>query len=108
MWMQMKYYAICIACGKQKQTATIKCPNCNFAPEAVSDKAKSYLLSTDFEMQSNELGNVQVGKSRDQLRVIGDAIARGEAAVFSPDDLAAAERQVEYLNSLTAKKVLGQ
>lgn len=85
--------AICIRCGTVKKSPIQKCPSCGLQPETDEDKAKSLILSLNYE-----IGGEYRGKSKEELLAIGQQIRDGTPYQFDPQEVAAV---IEY-----AKRVL--
>ncbi len=101
-----KMHAICLSCGRPKPWFGGECENCHFVPASTTDKAKSLILSTDFEIQTSEYGNEDISMPWEELTKIGNLIAGGQQYVFQSAQLALAARQVEFLDTLTPRKVV--
>src|ERR1700761_4501931 len=65
--------AVCINCGYAKKAPIQRCPRCGFIPRAANEKAKSLVLSLNYE-----IGDVYKGKSKADLLEIGPLIASGK------------------------------
>jgi hypothetical protein len=65
--------AICINCGTVKKRPPDKCGNCGFVPRSDEEKAKSFMLSSAYEVD----GDLRA-KTNDELQVIGQQIAAGQ------------------------------
>jgi len=102
----MKYTSICIKCGQSKGFFRRQCISCGFQPASQLDLAKSLMLSTNFEIQSNEFGNEYLGKTWNELQKIGQHIGCGEPYEFDPDLLEKARQQIESIEQLTPRMVL--
>ena len=102
----MKFTSICIKCGSQKKWFKDRCLSCSFLPEEKIDVAKSLMLSTSFEIQSNEYGNEYVGKTWQELLEIGKHIAEFGNYDFDQDLLKKAENEITSLENLSPKAVL--
>ena len=48
--------AICINCGHRKTSAIDVCDACDFLPQSGEDKAKSLILSTEYDVGDEYLG----------------------------------------------------
>jgi hypothetical protein len=87
-------WSICIFCGERKAAYDMSCSACNRAPASAHDFAKSLLLSSDFQWDAMDLP-----KSDDELRKLGDCIASGRQDCISEGDV---EAMVKYLSELDA------
>lgn len=67
--------AICIHCGAVKKRPPARCGRCGFTPRTDEEKAKSFILSTSYEID----GDLKA-RSAAELLAIGDRIAAGEHA----------------------------
>ncbi len=61
--------AICISCGHAKRGPIAKCPNCGFVPKTDADKAKSLILSLNYEIDG-----VYKGQPKERLLEIGELV----------------------------------
>lgn len=98
--------AICISCGEEKRMVLGACDECGFIPDSLSDKARSLVLSLNYQVQTNEYGNDDRSKPWPELQAIGRAIAAGQAYDFSKEPMDLVEKQVQFLGKLTPGKVL--
>ncbi len=64
------------------------------------------MLSTSFEVQSNEYGNEYLGKTWPELVDIGQHIAENGQYQFDPQLLEKAEYEITFLAQLSPKAVL--
>ena len=62
-------FAICINSGDVKSSPMGKCPKCGFAPKTDREKAKSLILSLDYEVD-----DVYRGHTKERLLEIGKLI----------------------------------
>ena len=69
----MMSLAICINCGYAKTAPIQKCPNCGSIPRTDAEKAKSLILSLNYEID-----DVYKGKTREDLLKIGTLIASSQ------------------------------
>jgi len=65
--------AICINCGHVKATAIEVCDACDFFPESAEDKAKSLILSTEYD-----IGDEYLGLPKEELLALAPTVAAGE------------------------------
>lgn len=86
--------SVCIRCGHLKNGPIAKCPTCQFQPQTEEDKARSLILSLDYEID-----NEYRGKSKEELTLIGSRLGHGHPHEF---DEAEVKMVVEY-----ARRVLG-
>ncbi len=104
--MVMKMRAICLSCGGPKPLFSAACMRCRFVPLSLTDKAKSLMLSTAFQVQTNEFGNEDLSKSWHELVEIGESIAAGRQYDFPLEQLHLAEQQVRFIETLKPRDVL--
>lgn len=75
-------FAVCIKCGAIKSYSIQKCKTCHFRPEEEEDKAKSLILSDDYEID-----NEYLGKDIEELKKIASAIQSGADYKFSEQEV---------------------
>jgi hypothetical protein len=92
--------AICIRCGTAKNSAPIECPKCGFAPTSDPELAKSFILSTAFDV-----GERSFGRSPADLMQISNTISAGTPYQFSDAEVAAVESQVAAFKSITPRRL---
>jgi len=63
--------AICIACGNTKSAPVSRCAKCGFAPTTDADKAKSLILSLNYEIDGEYRG-----QPKEKLLEIGEMVKR--------------------------------
>jgi hypothetical protein len=83
--------AICINCGYAKQSPIAKCKNCGFQPKTDEEKAKSLILSLNYEIDG-----VYKGQSKERLLEIGELIKRHQ---YHFDD-AEVRQVIEYAKAV--------
>jgi hypothetical protein len=74
-------FAICINCGSSKSQPIQKCLVCGFTPRSSGEKAKSIILSLEYEIDGEYRG-----KTTEELVQIGQQIRRG-MHVFDPSEV---------------------
>jgi hypothetical protein len=84
--------AICIRCGNQKGNAIRRCPICGFKPQTDEEKAKSLILSLDYEINGEYRG-----KTKQELVAIGQTIRIGKPYAFDPQEVS---QVVNYAKSV--------
>ena|SRR6266436_5413135 len=86
--------AICIRCGALKKSPIQKCPSCGFQPQTDEDKAKSLILSLNYEIDGEYRG-----KTKEELLAIAQQIRDGKPYEFDPQEVAAV---IEYAKRVQA------
>ena len=84
--------AVCVFCGGRKTAFDALCVACDRTPVSAKDIAKSLLLSSDFQWDAMDLP-----KSDDELRRIGECIASGRQDCVPAEDI---EAMVKHLSEL--------
>lgn len=74
-----------------------KCGNCFFQPKSDVEKAKSLILSLDYE-----IGDEYLGKSKEELKIISEEIQKGQPYKF---DMSEVSRVVDYARQVQAVPV---
>jgi hypothetical protein len=93
--------AVCIRCGHIKRGPAAKCAACHFQPRAAEDKAKSLILSLDYELQDEYFG-----KTKDELQVVATAIAKGQPYGFDDAEVRSVVEYAERVrHELSAKRL---
>ncbi len=93
--------AICIRCGTTKKNPIQKCPSCGFQPQSDEDKAKSLILSLNYEINGEYRG-----KSKVELLAIGQAIRDGKPYVFDPQEVAEVIQYAKRVLSIPPRVLL--
>ena len=93
--------AVCIKCGNFKNKAIIPCSFCGFSPESDEEKAKSIMLSTDYE-----INNEYKGKSIYELQVISNDLKKGKKFSFDDKEVKRLVRYARYIDSISWRKLL--
>jgi hypothetical protein len=75
--------AICIRCGTLKRNPPQQCSSCGLRPQTDEDKAKSVILSLNYEIDGEYFG-----KSREELLTIAQEIRNGKLYEFDPEEVA--------------------
>ena len=70
-------FSICIKCGTAKKQPISQCPVCHFKPKSNDDKAKSLILSLDYEIDGEYRG-----KTKEELQEIASLIRDGVPYAF--------------------------
>ena len=86
--------AICIKCGAQKKRSIDQCGGCGFVPQTDEEKAKSLIISSDYEIQGEYLG-----KTIEELRAVSADILTGKPHEFKADEVRAV---IAYANEVMA------
>lgn len=94
-------YSICIKCGASKKDSLHKCNQCSFQPEQDEYKAKSLILSLDYEI--NEIPR---GKSKQELEHISSDIQSGKAYAFDDKEIASIISFAHQVGAISGKKLL--
>jgi len=100
-----KRRAVCIHCGNLKPHFLSECRKCGFIPLSLSAKARSLILSMDYERQSNEYGNEPSEVSLRDLEDMGRRIESGIDFEYDDEAILDAERHLQSIEALTAKDV---
>ncbi|WP_156956462.1 hypothetical protein [Stenoxybacter acetivorans] len=87
-------YSVCINCGVEKKHPMSKCSNCGFVPTSNEDKAKSLILSLDYEIDDE-----YCGKTKEELKVIAIELQFGNSYDFDPLEVKAV---VDYSHRVDA------
>ncbi len=87
--------AICIQCGTLKNRPIQKCPSCGFEPKTDEDKAKSLILSLNYEIDGEYRG-----KSKDELLAIGQQIREGKSYHFDPPEVGTVIAYAKHVQSI--------
>lgn len=98
--------ASCFHCGSPKPRCLDACVACGRAPATREERAQSLALSTDFIVQSNELGNEDVSESWQDLHGRGQLIKELGSAHLPRERIELAARQIDLLEALTPHKVV--
>lgn len=93
--------AVCIKCGNFKNKAIIPCSFCGFSPESDEEKAKSIMLSTDYE-----INNEYKGKSIYELQVISNDLKKGKEFSFDDKEVKRLVRYARYIDSISWRELL--
>ncbi|UMR29607.1 hypothetical protein MJ904_21530 [Massilia sp. MB5] len=93
--------AICIRCGHEKDSLPERCPSCGFAPRSDEDKARALILSLDYE-----IGGEYRGKSKEELRAIGAAIAQGQPYAFDEAEVRSVLAYARAVLNIPPRKLL--
>ena len=88
--------AICISCGSTKNAPSRRCGACGFLPVSDEDKAKSVIVSLDYEIGGNYRG-----KTRDELLRIATSL-RDKSYTFDPEEVANVVRNAKEVKSIPA------
>lgn len=88
--------AICISCGSTKNAPSRRCGACGFLPVSDEDKAKSVIVSLDYEIDG-----VYRGKTKQELIKIADSI-RDKSYKFDSEEVAGIIRYAQYVKSISA------
>ena len=95
----MKNKAICIRCGAFKKDAFATCKQCDLTPKNDFEAARALILS-----ERTLYGNVEIGKSIDELRTIAESIRNGRPYPIDGDEQSRVVREYHaYLKSLPPK-----
>jgi len=87
-------------CGKSKRRAFEQCKSCGFIPTESTDKAKSYMLSTGYQIAEDYRA-----KSWKALLAIGQQISRGEPYRFSDAEVKEVADYIQSVESITRKSL---
>ena len=93
--------AVCIRCGSAKRYAPERCAQCGFAPRSNMDLARSFILSTAFDV-----GDTTIGRSASELSRIAGAISSGKPYEFSEPEVAAVENHVATFRAISPRILL--
>jgi len=85
-------FAICINCGHIKSGPAHKCKKCGFVPSSDEEKAKSIILSLDYELDGE-----YKGKTKEELEGIAEKIHKGIPYKFKESEV---ENVINYANSV--------
>lgn len=86
--------AVCIRCGAAKGQPINKCATCGFKPHSDEDKAKSLMLSLDYEIDGEYRG-----KTKEELQRMAASIQSGQPHDFNAEEVRAI---IEYAHQVTA------
>ncbi len=92
--------AVCINSGDLKKSPLKKCPKCGFVPKTEEEKAKSLILSLNYEMDG-----VYKGQSRERLLEIAELIKQKRYS-FDEAEVAAVVAYAREVLSVPASKIL--
>jgi len=93
--------AVCLRCGRAKSDAPAACPNCGFLPQSRADLAKSFILSSQFDVGDSTIGRVPAELSR-----IATDLERGVPYEFDDAEVARAEAQIAAFRAIHPRKLL--
>lgn len=93
--------AVCIQCGNNKPVPASRCSACSFLPQTSEDKARSLILSTDYEIESEYRG-----KTKEELATIATAIAQGQPYAFDESEVRSVVEYAERVLSIPAKQLV--
>ena len=91
--------AICISCGSTKNAPSRKCPVCGFLPASDEEKAKSIILSLDYEIAGQYRG-----KTKEELLGIAPAI-RDKTYKFDTEEVAGVIRYADGVKAIPAARL---
>jgi hypothetical protein len=91
--------AICISCGSTKNAFNRKCPVCGFLPASDEEKAKSIILSLDYEIAGQYRG-----KTKEELLSIALAI-REKSFKFDAEEVAGVIRYADGVKGIPAARL---
>jgi ribosomal protein L40E len=86
--------AICINCGSIKRRPAQKCRVCGFLPLSDEDKAKSIIMSLNYEIAGEYRG-----KSKEELLKVASSI-RDKSYKFETEEVAAVIRYAQQVKSI--------
>ena len=96
----MKNKAICIRCGTFKKNAFAICKQCGLSPKNDFEAARALILS-----EKTLYGNVEIGKSVEELKTIAEAIRNGRPYPIDGDEQTRVVREYyAYLKTIPPKK----
>ncbi len=96
----MKNKAICIRCGTFKKDAFAICKQCGLSPKNDFEAARALILS-----EKTLYGNVEIGKSVEELKAIAEAIRNGRPYPIDGDEQTRVVREYyAYLKTIPPKK----
>jgi predicted ATP-dependent serine protease len=75
-------FSVCVKCGTTKKRPHDRCSNCQFQPVSDDDKAKSLILSLDYEID-----NEYRGKTKEELQQIASEIKAGKPYEFDTQEV---------------------
>lgn len=78
-----------------------RCPSCGLEPKSEAEKARSLILSLDYEIEG-----VYRGKSKDELRAISEQIRSGKPFEFDEREVAEVIKYANSVASIPRKKLL--
>ena len=90
--------AVCLRCGNWKGNAPDRCLHCKFQPRSNIDLAKSFILSTQFDV-----GEHQFGRPEAELAAIANAISGGKPYEFSKSEVTTTKCEVIAFKAITPK-----
>lgn len=96
-----KFRSVCFHCGSKKKFAPDQCDSCGFKPQTKPDLAKSFILSTQFDV-----GSLQVGRKTSDLDSISTQIASGVPYNFDQREIHEIGRAVAGFMSTTRRDLL--
>src|SRR5689334_10208172 len=79
--MQMTY-AVCVQCGTEKSSPSVECSTCHFRPQSDDEKARSLILSLNYEIDGEYRG-----KNKEELEIIAKQIRAGKPYSFDEDEV---------------------
>jgi hypothetical protein len=92
--------AICINCGAKKKAPPQKCAKCGFVLRSDEDKAKSIILSLDYELDGE-----YKGKSKEELLEVARLVRNGTYR-FDPDEVAEVVAYAKRTLSILPRKLV--
>ena len=93
--------SICIRCGSLKSKPTEHCKVCGLRPQTDDEKAKSLILSLDYEIDDEYRG-----KSKGELMVIGEEILEGKAYSFDPAEVDSVIEYAKRVQSISGRTLV--
>jgi hypothetical protein len=94
-------YSVCINCGAEKKHLVSKCSICGFEAVSDEDKAKSLILSLDYEIDGE-----YYGKSKEELEAIAADIQSGKPYAFDPLEVQAIVSYAHRVLSITPRELI--
>jgi len=93
--------SVCFQCGSAKPSALATCPACAKAPQALEERAKSFVLTRNFYD-----GEREFGRSDAELQALAGQLRRGEAVAYDARELAAVSASLLQAEATTPREMI--
>jgi hypothetical protein len=93
--------AVCINCGAMNRHPMDGCNDCGFEPRTDEEKARSLMLSTDYE-----IGGEYRGKTTTELEVIAADIRRGQRHEFDAKEIRSVLKHAHHVAAIPARRLI--